>query len=89
MKDRIIDGVLLTLLVVMIYALIYALSQKERNYETWKLTRAEAQYILEESTKRGIGDCDLTPTSYGWDCVDKKTGEVYKIKKQNNLIARR
>lgn len=43
-----------------------------------RLSESDADYITEQLTRRAVDECVVTPTSYGWRCVDRQ-GRVYKI----------
>lgn len=46
-----------------------------------RMAKADVDFVQRELLRRSADDCVLTPTSYGWRCVDRQ-GRVYKIARQ-------
>lgn len=87
MKDKIIDGFLLLIVIVCVFGLIISWNEGQRRKKDnilWSLTKAEKQYIMEELDARSAEDCVLEPIPGGWKCTDNQ-GKVYKVKKKEEI----
>ncbi len=86
MKDKIIDGFLLLIVIVCVFGLLISWGIGQRNKKanlSWSLTKSEQKHIMEKLNVRYVGDCELEPIPGGWKCTDEQ-GKVYKVKKGGN-----
>ena len=84
MKDKIIDGLLLLVVIVCVFGLLISWNEGQRRKKdnmSWSLTKAEKQHIMEELNARGVGYCELEPIPSGWKCTDNG-GKVYVVKRE-------
>ena len=82
MKERVMDGVFLFVIIICIFGLLVAWGEGERLKKdnlSWALTKAEQKYIMEELNARGAGYCELEPIPGGWKCTDEQ-GKIYVVK---------
>jgi len=87
MKERVMDGVFLFVIIICIFGLLVAWGEGERLKKdnlSWSLTKAEKQHIMEELNARYVGDCELEPIPGGWKCTDDQ-GKVYKVTKKEEI----
>ena len=83
MKERVMDGVFLFVIIICIFGLLVAWGEGERLKKdnlSWSLTKTERDYIMKELDKRSVGDCMLEPIPGGFKCTDNE-GKVYKVSK--------
>ena len=87
MKERVMDGVFLFVIIICIFGLLVAWGEGERLKKdnlSWSLSKAEQKYIMEELNARGAGYCELEPIPGGWKCTDDQ-GKVYKVTKKEEI----
>ena len=73
--NKIVDWSLFTITVMLTILFVRACDSK---VHPWSLSKAEGRYIMEELDRRGVGDCVIEPTIYGWKCTGHD-GKVYRI----------
>jgi hypothetical protein len=83
MKERVMDGVFLFVIIICIFGLIVAWGEGERLKKdnlSWSLSKAERKHIMKELDAKGVGDCTLEPVPGGWVCKDAN-GNIFKVKR--------
>jgi hypothetical protein len=81
MKEKIIDGFLLLIIIALVFALLIKYGEGQRRKEanlSWSLSKAEQKLILNELNKKNVGDCIVEPILKGWKCTDNQ-GKIYTI----------
>ena len=87
MKDKIIDGFLLLVVIVCVFGLLISWGEGQRRKKanlSWSLTKSEQKHIMEELDARSAEDCVLEPIPGGWKCTDRQ-GKVYVVKKKEEI----
>ncbi len=83
MKERVMDGVFLFVIIICIFGLLVAWGEGERLKKdnlSWSLSKTERKHIMEALDAKGVGDCKLEPIFNGFKCTDNE-GKVYKVSK--------
>ena len=82
MKERVMDGVFLLIVIACVFGLLVSWNdgQRRKNDNSWSLSKAERKLIMEELDKRGAGYCVLEPIPSGWKCTDQQ-GKIFVVRK--------
>jgi hypothetical protein len=82
MKEKVINGVLLLIVIACVFGLLISWGdgQRRKNDNSWALSKAERKHIMEELDAKGVGDCTLKPVPGGWVCKDAN-GNIFKVRR--------
>ena len=84
MKDKIIDGLLLLVVIICVFGLIISWNEGQKNKKaapSWSLSKVEKKHIMENLNARYVGDCELEPIPGGWKCTDDQ-GKIYVVQRR-------